>query len=176
MRKFIFIFTVLIVSVSSSLAQEINLNEQEDLLKVGLLGPNLEYEFSINPQMTLRTEAGVSLSLGYGGNAIGWLFSYGLFATVSPRFFYNLENRLEDGKSIKNYSGNYLSFVSMAYLNSVLSNEHEPNQYILGPTWGIQRNLGTNWFFNLEIGPAISMSKAETEFVPVIGFDIGIQL
>lgn len=176
MQKFILTFVVFIVSISSSLAQQANLNQQENLLKVGFLGPNIEYESSINSNMSLRSEAGLSLGFGYGGNAIGWIFNYGLYAKISPRFYYNLENRLQDDKSIKNYSANYFSFVSMAYLNSILSNENDPNQYILGPTWGIQRNLGSSWYLNFEVGPGMSISKTETELVPIIGFDIGIKL
>lgn len=176
MKKLFLSLVVVLISISSSVAQQANLNQQEDLLKVGFLGPKIEYESSINSNMSLRSEVGLSLGFGYGGNAIGWIFNYGLYAKVSPRLYYNLENRLRDGKSINNYSANYLSFVSMAYLNSILSNENKPNQYILGPTWGIQRNLGSSWYFNFEIGPGLSVNKIETEFVPIIGLDIGIKL
>lgn len=176
MQKLIFTIVVFIISVSSSFAQQANLNEQESLFKFGFFGPNIEYETSINTNMTLQSETGLSVGFGYGGNAIGWIFNYGLYAKVSPRLYYNLDSRLQNGKSIEDYSANYFSFVSMAYLNSILSNENDPNQYILGPTWGLQRNIGSNWYLNFEVGPGISISKDETIVVPIIGFDIGIKL
>jgi len=174
MRKVIFTCLLFLISISSSFAQKTPFDQQENLLKLGLLGPNIEYETQIAPETTLRAEAGLSFSFGYGGNAIGWLFEYGFYAKASPRWYYNLENRLQDGKSVKKFSGNHLSFVSMAFMNNLTQNE--PNQYIFGPAWGLQRNIGSNWYLNLEIGPGISISKEETQFVPIIGLDIGIQL
>jgi hypothetical protein len=84
MKKLFLSLVVVLISISSSVAQQANLNQQEDLLKVGFLGPKIEYESSINSNMSLRSEVGLSLGFGYGGNAIGWIFNYGLYAKVSP--------------------------------------------------------------------------------------------
>lgn len=176
MRKTILLLGFIFVGLSSAFAQEVRNVEQQSLWKIGLVGPNIEYEAKISPDFTLRSELGSSLSFGYLGSTLGWEFEYGLIATTSPRYYYNLDERYEDGKTVKDYSGNYISFVSTAYLNSILSTTEEPNKYIFGPTWGLQRSWGESWYFNFEIGPGVSISKELVEFTPVIGLDIGFKL
>ena len=64
--------------------------------------------------------------------------------------------------------------MSLALLNELASNTNDPNQFILGPTWGLQRNFADNWFVNFEIGAGLSFTDSETDFVPILGFDIGL--
>lgn len=176
MRKLTLSIGLVIIAVTSTLAQNTKPVPQQSLWKAGLLFPSLEYEAKLKQNVTLKSRIGLSAAFGYGGNQVGWLFDYGLYVELSPRYYYNFDERLEDGKTIKKYSANYLSFVSVAYLNKVLSSTEDPNRYVFGPAWGLQRNLGKGWYFNFEAGPGISLSKQETYVVPVIGLDIGFQL
>src|SRR5699024_2104466 len=134
MRKLILSVGLIIISFSSTLGQNTHKVNQKSLLKIGLFGPNIEYEAKISQDFTVVSEAGVTLAFGYGGNEIGTIFEYGLIAKISPRYYYNFGNRIEDGKSIRNFSGNYISFNSIAVLNSVLSSTDDPNQYIFDLT------------------------------------------
>ncbi|WP_142455408.1 hypothetical protein [Gracilimonas mengyeensis] len=158
---------------SSGFAQQANFEDQNGSFRLGLFWPNLEYETPIHPKMTFHSETGFAFNVGHDG--MDWVFQYGLFAKIGPRYYYNLEKRLEENKSIRDFSGNYFSFVSMAYLNEPFDNNPESNQFVFGPTWGLQRNLGKNWYFNFEVGPGISLSESKTKLVPIIGLDIGIK-
>jgi len=105
-------------------------------------------------------EAGVTFSVGYGGNEIGWLSDYGLYAGVSPRYYYNFDNRLKDGKSIEHFSGNYVSLFTRAYLNETLSSlDEKPSQFLIGPTWGLQRNLEKNGITTCNLEQAHPLQK-----------------
>ena len=108
MQKAVLAFALILVTITSGYAQSADLYEQESVFKIGFFGPNIEYETSLSSNMSLRAETGLSLNFGYGGREIGWRFDYGLFATLSPRYFYNLDRRLQQGKNIANYSGNYI--------------------------------------------------------------------
>lgn len=151
--------------------------QQQSLLKLSVLFPGIEYETKLERKVTIKLEAGPVFVFGYGGNRVDWVFEYVFFVEAAPRFYYNFDNRLADGKEIANYSGNYISFVSRALLFNVFSSYNfEPNSYIFGPTWGLQRMWGKHWYFNFEIGPGIEINQQGTSFVPVAGIDIGLLL
>ena len=176
MKKLLFVLLILSGTFLTSEAQNVKDYNQESQLRAGFLGPSLLYEIHLRDATTVVATAGASLSAGYGGKQIGWLTDYSLYAGLSPRYYYNFRNRLEDGKSIKNYSGNFISLFTRAYLYNVLSSYEDHNQYLIGPTWGIQRNLGKSWYFNVQLGAGASISKDETFFTPLLGFTLGIQL
>lgn len=177
MRKLILSFGFILITILTLQAQNTGPVGQESVWRLGLLGPNLEYEAKLSDDFTLVSEAGITFTFGYGGNEVGTVFEYALITKVSPRYYYNLGKRQRDGKSVHHYGGNYLSFTASAVLNSVLSSyDHEPNRYVFGPTWGLQRNLGSGWFFNFEIGPGLITSEEETYLGPIIGLDIGFRL
>lgn len=176
MKKLFLFLSILFGIFLSAKAQNIKSYNQENILKAGFLGPSILYEIKLDDALTVVTEAGVTFSFGYSGNAIGWIFDYGLSAGASPRYYYNFDDRLEDGKSIEHFSGNYISLFTRAYLYEVLSSmTQEPNQFLIGPTWGLQRNLGKAWYYNIQLGAGASFTKEETMFTPLLGFNIGFR-
>ena len=176
MKKLFLSLSILFGVFLSTKAQDIKGYNQENILKAGFLGPSILYEIKLDDALTVVTEAGVTFSFGYGGHMTGWIFDYGLYAGASPRYYYNLDDRLEDGKSIEHFSGNYVSLFTRAYLYELLSSmDDEPNQFLIGPTWGIQRNLGEKWYYNVQLGAGASVTKEETVFTPLLGFNIGFR-
>jgi hypothetical protein len=176
MRSLLLSSLFLLLSFSPTMAQSDGSLQPASLWKAGLLGPNIEYETALSSNISLRAEAGLSFSAGYGGHAIGWIFDFGLYAQISPRYFYNMDKRVAAGKNIDNFAGNYFSFTAMGIFDKAFGDESDTNYYILGPTWGIQRNLNKTWYFDIEVGPGIALSKNSSDFVPIIGLDIGIKL
>ena len=131
------------------------------MLDLGGQGIGLTYESRLSNKMTVDFSAGVG-----GGHDIGEGFfeiNYGypaFYFSLTPKYFYNRQKRIDKGKETLFNSGNYvglrLKYVAAnsrhvdiygnsslnVYRNSVLGNIH----------WGIQRALGQHWLFNFHIG------------------------
>lgn len=73
----------------------------------------------------------------------------------SFRYYYNIEKRRIQGKTLKKFSGNYISL----YTNYVFENNITYAYEVVGPTWGIQRNYGKAFHFGLEFGAGLVLSN-----------------
>ncbi len=131
------------------------------MLDLGGQGIGLTYEHRLSNKMVADISAGIG-----GGHDIGEGFfeiNYGypaFYFSLTPKYFYNRQKRIDKGKEVHLNSGNYfglrLKYVAAnnrpvdiygnsslnVYRNSVLGNIH----------WGIQRPLGQHWLFNFHIG------------------------
>ena len=122
-------------------------------LDLGLQGIGLTFEPRLSNTLT------TDLSFGFGG---GYNISEGsidyqvlkpaLYFSATPKYFYNLKKRINNGKTIQYNSGNYIG-VRLKYnkplykksdiiRNSILTNIH----------WGFQRFIGNHWTINSHIG------------------------
>ena len=123
------------------------------MLDLGGQGIGGTYELRLSDKMT----ADISAGLG-GGHDIGEGFfeiDYGypaFYISLTPKYFYNRQKRIDKGKEALFNSGNYfglrLKFVAANngpadyYRNSVLGNIH----------WGMRIALGRHWLFNFHVG------------------------
>lgn len=131
------------------------------MLDLGGQGIGLTYERRLSNKMAADISAGIG-----GGHDIGEGFfeiNYGypaFYFSLTPKYFYNRQKRIDKGKETLFNSCNYLGlrfkFVAAnsrrvdiygnsalnVYRNSVLGNIH----------WGLQRALGRHWAFNFHIG------------------------
>ena len=122
-------------------------------LDLGLQGIGLTYQPRVSNSVT------TDLSFGFGGGydisegSIDYqVFKPALYFSATPKYFYNLKKRINNGKTVQYNSGNYIG-VRLKYnmplykksdiiRNSILTNIH----------WGIQRVIGNHWTFNSHIG------------------------
>ncbi|GAB3893938.1 hypothetical protein GCM10028803_08650 [Larkinella knui] len=87
--------------------------------------------------------------------------------SVGTRYFYNLDRRLEKGKSIRYNSGNYLSVKTRYKLPAVAKNEseHVPigngSGFGVEALWGFQRTYRRNFYLNLSLGSRIFRGNVE---------------
>ncbi len=122
-------------------------------IQTGFFGAWLYSEVGLSNSITLRLETGLD-----GGIESSFLRDDQLVAipviTLEPRWYYNLDRRVEKSKRIDNNSGNFIS----------IKTSYRPDLFILGgddrvsiipdlqivPTYGLRRNLGQQ--FNYEVG------------------------
>lgn len=64
------------------------------------------------------------------------------------RSYYNFRKRVNEGKRINKFSGNFVSFYS-SYKPSIF---YEEQSLVIGPTWGIQRAYANFIHVNLNLG------------------------
>jgi len=125
-------------------------------LELGGQGIGLGYEARLSNKMTVDMSAGIG-----GGYDIGEGFmeiNYArpaIYFSLTPKYFYNRQRRIDKGKETIFNAGNYFGlrfkyvgannrglYYFNNYRNSILVNLH----------WGIQRPLGMHWAFNAHFG------------------------
>jgi hypothetical protein len=125
-------------------------------IQTGVLGVWLNNESKLSDKVALRSEIGFDSGI-FGGS---FYDKTGFFMTpvltLEPRWYYNLKNRNNKSKQIKNNSGSFIG-VKTSYNPDwfVISNYDGlsvVNQVSIIPKWGIRRNLGSHFNFETGIG------------------------
>ncbi len=162
MKKIVFI--ALICGMALTVQSQNLKNENSEIASVeksvfgiqaGFAGIWIHNELKLSDQIALRTEIGLDAyeNDDYYPDA-GFLLSTVL--TLEPRWYYNLNKRVNQSKSIEGNSGNFFAIKSSLRLNDLLikfGDDEEVNvvnNLSIIPTWGIRRNLGKH--FNYEAG------------------------
>lgn len=148
-------------------------------IQVGLFGAELYNEVRLSDRFLLRSQIALYPSI-WGGemyNKTGFALAPAL--SLSPKFYYNLDKRLEMNKNIKNNSGNYVS-VKIEYMPDlfVISNvngiEVQPTFAII-PHWGLRKNFADNFNYEFRAGLGIAKVSQRHGMIaqPELSFKIG---
>lgn len=132
-------------------AQEKNSGIQKSLLNVqaGFAGAWISGEFKLSNALALRAEAGIEPSWFIGGGT-QWHPNFRL----EPRYYYNLEKRLEKGSDISNNAGNFWALAVNYRPDAVLFSKDKSGleSYSFVPKWGIRRNISQHFNYETAIG------------------------
>ncbi len=140
-------------------------------------------EFRLSNQITLRTEIGreKKVLIDFDNRGIHSLKSRSI--KLEPRWYYNLNKRVSESKSIAGNIGNYLSLKATYYLDRsyhLEKNEGDsysfstsPNPPLLSLNWGIRRNICNH--INYEVGVGARLDS-DLDFSPSINLRIGYRL
>ena len=123
-------------------------------VQTGILGIWVHNEVRLSNRIALRSEIGLE-----GGITDNNFFMVPGFS-VEPKFYYNLSKRFSKSKDISGNSGNFISLNTSYhpdwFVISGSDNYDVSNQITVVPTWGMRRNIGTH--FNYELGIGIGWS------------------
>jgi len=156
MKKFLFVFLITLTACSASLLAKDNKNFVPRL-NAFPLGAGVE--FQVKDRFTLYTGLGLGINIAYKDNKVK--ANYPLFLAASPRYYYNIQKRKNQGKRVDKFSGNYLGISFIKTLSSWGSPDLELVASI-GPVWGLQRNIGKSGYYNLGIGFGANFWKDST--------------
>ncbi|MBY0478684.1 MAG: hypothetical protein K2Q24_13640 [Chitinophagaceae bacterium] len=140
---------------------------------LGLQGIGFTYEHGMGKHFS--TDG--SLGVGGGYNIAEGFIEYqflkpALHFSVNPKFYYNLEKRINKGKSAKYNSGNY--FGARLKYNLPLYNRTDiiRTSILTNIHWGIQRAIGHHWTLNslFGIGYASDIEYGFGTVFPAIDF------
>jgi len=155
-RMILSIFFLLVVN--SMLAQKkLPDNQIQTLSKLELGFQGIGYGY----ETALGKNTGIDFSAGLGGGyeiynteiTYGWsLFQPSLYFSVTPKFYYNRQRRLEKGKSTAFNSGNYLGIRLRVTSPSINQEYGSRFSSLMNMHWGLQRPVGSKWLFNTHIG------------------------
>lgn len=137
---------------------------RENVWRVLFLSPGVSQETRLGVRTTLASDLRLGGAFVANGSSNSFHSSYYLNSVLSSgvRYYYNLERRLQRGKSIRYNSANYLTLRASYSLPPFLEH-HESitplNAYQgLGvqAMWGFQRTYRRNFYLNLALGLGVS--------------------
>lgn len=127
-------------------------------IQTGFAGIWVYNEFKMSKQFVLRSELGLD---AYNNDDfypdVGFLLT--TVISLEPRWYYNLNGRMDESKRIDNNSGNFFALRTSFHSDDLLikfgkdSDAQIVNDLSIIPTWGIRRNIGNH--FNYEAGIGI---------------------
>lgn len=124
-------------------------------VQIGLLGVWVHNEAKLTDKLVLRSELGLDSGIISGSYYDDVGFFMTPVITIEPKFYYNLNKRVAKSKNVSGNSGNYVSLKTSYHPNwFVISSEDiiVTDQISMVPTWGIRRNIGTHFNYELGIG------------------------
>ena len=155
----------------------------EKVWRINFLNPGAELELPTGEYSTFSTELGVGYAGGYSdvtnlGNDLTFIIAP--FLDLQQKWFFNINKRIRNNRTVENNSGNFISARLITRANTFVEKENRDSDFdfAFGPTWGIQRKYGKNFHLLLDIGPQFFLdTQGNTNFFPVIfqlnlGFDL----
>jgi len=141
-------------------AQQPSVEKSISGVQLGFMSAWVYHEIRLFDNITLRAEGGLGAGFWYqksffDTNANSGFVVRPIFA-VEPRYYYNLNNRYQKQKKIDNNAANFVSLnveVDPGWI--IASNEKDlsaSSNISLIPTWGIRRNLGKHFNYELGVG------------------------
>lgn len=175
-KKTFLLISALVIICNHSFSQEsVKTNK---VLRINAINPGIEYEAPLFNQSTFVVNIGV----GYGDSnpnlttyASGWLYMIAPFSDIHYRNYYNLEKRLNKGKSIHYNAGNFWGLRMLTRGKALSSNFTRTSDYdfAAGPTWGLQRSFGKiNLLFDVGFVYYFD-TKGNDGFAPTLELNIG---
>jgi len=162
------IFTLIFLSSCViCVAQKSAGNKLQPLTKL-----NLELQgfgFSYEPRLGNSSTIDLSAGVGTGGYDI-WSdsFTYVVdplsptaFISITPKFYYNRNKRLEKGKTDALNSGNYFGF-RLKYTSAGLGeNPNIRDALLFNIHWGMQRAIAKRWTLNSHFGAGYAIDASD---------------
>lgn len=165
---------ILLLFINLSFAQinknieKTNISVEKNLLtaKLGLGTFDLADEFRIDNSITLNSEIGYSIGFkksSFDNKVRSYLIPK---ISIEPRWYYNLNKRIENGKSIRNNAANFFGFnISYFPKDLFITNYYIfSNELYIAPSYGFKRNIGKsnfNYEFTVNAGLDHIFDKVE---------------
>ncbi len=157
MKNYLIKAVLLILCLFSlqSKAQEASVEKHVLGVQVGIHPLSGYYEMKLADKIALRGELGFGFAWsggGYSDNSAEWAILPSL--VVEPRWYYNLQRRVNKNKRIDGNSGNYLSLCTGVHPGFDIGSkdvEFYPSLYTI-PMYGLRRNIGKRFNFETAFG------------------------
>ncbi|PKP40360.1 MAG: hypothetical protein CVT96_09160 [Bacteroidetes bacterium HGW-Bacteroidetes-13] len=153
--KTLSIYFIFILSGNFIFSQQATVEKSIFGVQTGFLGVWINHEARLAPKFALRSEIG--LEAGYaGGSFQNDVFFFAPTLKLEPRYYYNLQKRLDKGKSITKNSGNFFAINTLYtpdwFVISSESNLDVVETLSVIPKWGIRRVVGEHFTYEVGIG------------------------
>ena len=149
----LFQFFILVTTAYYTFGQD-----TEDIFRVNFINPSIEYEVSLGNSSVISMGLGIGYSGSYRelevGSNNGFLYIIAPFFDAQYKYIYNRAKRAVAAKSLDNNAGNFFSLRVISKGQSIAENVTRTDDFdfAIGPTWGIQRQIGKLHFL-FDVGP-----------------------
>lgn len=147
-------------------------------LDVGLQGVGLTFE------RRLSNKTSIDFSLGVGGgyniirNGLGMWYHPDeptAYVAITPKLYYNTDERSAKGKTTDLNSGNYIGLRVKYISRSISESSYARDALMSNVHWGMQRAISRKWTFNFHAGigyitDATDLQNTEGNLYPAIDF------
>lgn len=161
MRKILII--VAIITGTSSIAQEVNLSDNQ--LNANIIPITLTYEKKIDSNKSFALSAGIIPTVVAETRTSAFNSTTEVYAFLQPYITGTFRNYYSRNKvkknNLRNNSGNYIGVLYAHRLKPFGSTDdifeqrvldRNTNVFIVGPVWGIERNYASGIHLNLNLG------------------------
>ena len=149
-------YLFLLAFVLESNSQNVSVEKTIFGFQTGFAGIWIQNETKLSNFLVLRSEIGIENDFAVGNHYEDAGFILQPTINIEPRFYYNLNRRKLNGKSISKNSGNYFSLKANYHPDWFVINLDENVQEIADlsiiPTWGIRRQIGNHFTYETGIG------------------------
>lgn len=167
MKRYPICLLALLLATTISRAQDTSAAVVPAVWRVDFLGLGVMNEVRLGQKTTLNSGFYFGTQfMGAGGgrfaepNRAYWSYQFFPVVHSGARYFYNLERRLQKGKSIRYNSGNYISG-RVSYRFSPILERYDAGP-IANPAgmgfeglWGFQRTYRRHFYLNLSLGVGV---------------------
>lgn len=180
MKKSIYISTLIILCSLSVRSQKASVEKSITGIQIGYLGIWLQNEAKLSSKIAFRSEIG--LDAGVWASQFYPKAGFVLIpvVTLEPKWYYNLDKRLNNSKNIANNSGNFISIQASYHPRwfhiSNYDNVKTYNQFSIIPTYGLKRKVGNHFTFETGLGYGLSVVSKNYEDIVNIEIDPAINL
>lgn len=152
---------LLLAFVAMPLSAQVSVEPAMTGMQFNLSNIAVYHERALSDRATIRFQA--ELGLEIEGTSFGENVDVDFYLTptlrAEPRYYYNLDKRETKGKRTTNNGGNFLSLKTEYQLPFHLvktdGDRRLRGHLSLIPRWGIRRDLGRGWDFELGLGAGI---------------------
>ncbi|WP_158977541.1 hypothetical protein [Cellulophaga sp. L1A9] len=155
MKKFL-ACTILFVCSLHGFSQAASVEASTYGIQTGFLGVWVHNESKLSNTIALRSEVGFDSGI-WGGDyydRTGFLVTPVL--TLEPRLYYNLNKRVGKSRRIDGNSGNFISLKTSYHPDWFVISNYDNIRIIsdisIVPTWGIRRNIGNHFTYEVGVG------------------------
>jgi hypothetical protein len=165
MKKYIIISLLILALGTPSLAAQVKENKNV-VFRLSLLSPGGGMEFGLKDNFSFLAQGGVGINIESKDE---FKVKFPLYAFISPRYYYNLNKRKEQGKRVDKFAANYVGVI----IGHVFKATDIDQWTFIGPIWGLQRNIGKTGYFDFNIGLEVLFLEDKTAFGGQLGFALG---
>ncbi len=141
------------------LLNALNMSFDTDQSVIGTV--NLAYEFKVAPAWSINNEFNLTYFFKTNNFPNGDNLFLSLGLTTQARYYYDLKNRIAQGKSSNNLTGNYVAL--QAKTSDFLDVITGGNDFLitLSPIWGLQRAIFEKGFIDYSLGFNLLSTNAD---------------
>ncbi|HPE98426.1 MAG TPA: hypothetical protein PKX04_10740 [Chitinophagales bacterium] len=142
-------------------------------VQTGLVGIWGYHELGLNEKWVLRSEIGLDASVWAGHDKNITILSSPVMA-LDARWYYNIQRRAEKGKSTSANAADFLTVRTAFHLQDRSNMAiHNLNQPFIALAYGLKRNLGMSFNYELGLGGGLGFGKENIIPTPYLHARIG---